>query len=473
VAAKDASEIPDDDPRVMELMRMLDKYGYLFSPPCEGFKVSKWRYCFGKYTSPSGAKYIGEFNNVEIDVEDHLGTRGENGERNYPSYIFPNGEDLDEFISQKRLGFVRGRVTAAGNGLYTFTNGEKYIGAFKDNNFNGKGTFILNDGTNYSGEWKNSKLNGKGIIYKADGSIKEYGVYKDSILITNQYLGQVKEFPLSWSSRLESGIKLYASDNSLLEVSRKYVSDVEDILFDMVKTANETERKFAGAALNQGKTGPVGFGAIKLGMHILDIYALPKSEAIRIPENGWKTTAIPHNNAHCLNKSALDQLTCGGPLPTEISFSDWKSRPEKFPERIDFKVNISNPFVERELHGFLGAKNGILTTIRLDLSSFSSYEQEIIMLRDNVLKLLNEKFGYTKPVVEKREVICGQTRFAQITTSHDWKDNNKLLGTVISNLKTEEVINCYNWMQPYREVKVVLTIVLPSKNAAPSIKNVF
>lgn len=405
MAARDASEIPDDDPRIMELMRMVDKYEYIFSPPCKGFEVSKWRYCFGKYTSPSGAKYIGELGDVE---------------------------------------------TADGNGLYTFTNGDKYIGAFKDNNFNGKGTFIPNDGTKYSGEWKNSKLNGKGIIYKADGSIKEYGVYKDSILITSQDLGQVKEFPLSWSSRLESGIKLYASDNSLLEVSRKYT----------------------GADLNQGKTGPVGFGAIKLGMHILDIYALPKSEAIRIPENGWKTTEIPHN-ANCLNKSAQDQLTCASPLPTEISFADWKSRPEKFPSRVRFEVNISSPFVERELRGFFEANNGILTSIRIDLSHYSTSEQLIIPLRDNILKLLKDKFGDTKSVGEKSEVICGQTMFENRTTSYNWKDSNKLLGTVISKLETEEVVNCYNWMQPYKEVKVVLTIGLPNKNAAPSIKNVF
>jgi len=339
-----------------------------------------------------------------------------------------------------------------GQGTFTFANGDSYVGEFKDDEFSGIGTLMLANGELYVGQFANDTLNGRGAHYGANGAIIKSGLFKNNQIVISD-----------------------PEDFSVPAISNKYVKKAEEeVLANIAKASNEEERKkYAGAALNQGKTGPVGFGAIKLGMHILDIYALPKSEAIRIPENGWKTTAIPHNNAHCLNKSALDQLTCGGPLPTEISFSDWKSRPEKFPERIDFEVNISNPFVERELRGFLGAKNGILTTIRLDLSSFSSYEQEIIMLRDNVLKLLNEKFGYTKPVVEKREVICGQTRFAQITTSHDWKDNNKLLGTVISNLKTEEVINCYNWMQPYREVKVVLTIVLPSKNAAPSIKNVF
>jgi hypothetical protein len=40
----------------------------------------------------------------------------------------------------------------------TFTNGTKYAGQFKNDDYHGQGTLILPTGEKYAGEWKNEKL---------------------------------------------------------------------------------------------------------------------------------------------------------------------------------------------------------------------------------------------------------------------------------------------------------------------------
>ena len=44
----------------------------------------------------------------------------------------------------------------SGKGTYTFSNGEKYVGEFKDNKFNGQGTYSK-DGKEYTGTWKDNQ----------------------------------------------------------------------------------------------------------------------------------------------------------------------------------------------------------------------------------------------------------------------------------------------------------------------------
>ena len=46
----------------------------------------------------------------------------------------------------------------AGNGKYTFANGEYYSGEFANNMFNGQGTYVIND-NKYTGTWTNNAYN--------------------------------------------------------------------------------------------------------------------------------------------------------------------------------------------------------------------------------------------------------------------------------------------------------------------------
>ena len=56
-----------------------------------------------------------------------------------------------------------------GQGTFTFPNGDKYVGDHKDNKFNGQGTFTFPDGAKYVGEFKDNKFNGQGTITFANG----------------------------------------------------------------------------------------------------------------------------------------------------------------------------------------------------------------------------------------------------------------------------------------------------------------
>ena len=77
-----------------------------------------------------------------------------------------------------------------GQGTYTFSEGRKYpngreyggkyVGEWKDGKRNGQGTFIFPDGEKYVGEYKDGKYNGKGVFFKVNGEIQSGTWFNDS-----------------------------------------------------------------------------------------------------------------------------------------------------------------------------------------------------------------------------------------------------------------------------------------------------
>jgi hypothetical protein len=65
-----------------------------------------------------------------------------------------------------------------GQGANTWPNGEGYVGVWKDNKKHGQGTLTFPDGTKYYGEWKDDKQHGQGTITFPDGA-KHVGEFKD------------------------------------------------------------------------------------------------------------------------------------------------------------------------------------------------------------------------------------------------------------------------------------------------------
>ena len=63
-------------------------------------------------------------------------------------------------------------------GTSTFANGNKYVGEFRDGDFNGQGTFTFTNGNKYVGDFRNDNFNGQGTKTYADGTIEE-GIWKD------------------------------------------------------------------------------------------------------------------------------------------------------------------------------------------------------------------------------------------------------------------------------------------------------
>ena len=66
-----------------------------------------------------------------------------------------------------------------GQGTYTWSDGRKYVGGWKDGKRNGQGTFTFPNGDKYVGEYKDGKT-WKGTTYDKDGKIK-YKVWNGKI----------------------------------------------------------------------------------------------------------------------------------------------------------------------------------------------------------------------------------------------------------------------------------------------------
>ena len=67
-----------------------------------------------------------------------------------------------------------------GQGANTQANGNKYVGEYKDGKRNGQGTYNWKDGRIWVGEWENGELSGYAITYDASGSINQEGIFKNS-----------------------------------------------------------------------------------------------------------------------------------------------------------------------------------------------------------------------------------------------------------------------------------------------------
>jgi hypothetical protein len=74
-----------------------------------------------------------------------------------------------------------------GYGIQKYTNGEEYLGEFKDNIRDGQGVTFYPNGEKYVGSWKKDKRDGEGRIYKNNRLIKS-GIWKSNRLPTLSYL---------------------------------------------------------------------------------------------------------------------------------------------------------------------------------------------------------------------------------------------------------------------------------------------
>lgn len=68
-------------------------------------------------------------------------------------------------------------------GVFIWSNGEKYVGEFRDDKRNGQGVFTWPNGEKYVGEFRDNKRNGSGTRYSTDGSVLEQGLWKDGELL--------------------------------------------------------------------------------------------------------------------------------------------------------------------------------------------------------------------------------------------------------------------------------------------------
>ena len=69
-----------------------------------------------------------------------------------------------------------------GQGIFTFVNGDKYVGEFKNGKPHGQGTFTYTSGEKYVGEFKNGKPHGQGTWTYEDGRVEKGILKKDKLI---------------------------------------------------------------------------------------------------------------------------------------------------------------------------------------------------------------------------------------------------------------------------------------------------
>ncbi|KJU83405.1 MORN repeat protein [Candidatus Magnetobacterium bavaricum] len=91
----------------------------------------------------------------------------------YGTYSYSNGDKyVGEWKDSKRYG----------QGTYTLSNGSKYVGQWKDGEPHGQGTYTFSNGDKHVGQWKDGKRHGEGTYTFSDGRVLS-GIWFDGELI--------------------------------------------------------------------------------------------------------------------------------------------------------------------------------------------------------------------------------------------------------------------------------------------------
>lgn len=110
----------------------------------------------------------------------------------YGTWTYPNGSKItghykdNVFVDHAKLtpGCLSGNCSN-GFGSILWAGGTLYVGEFKNGKLTGLGTCYFNEGSKYVGEWANDKFNGFGTNYVRDGTIQK-GQWKDHQFLGNE-----------------------------------------------------------------------------------------------------------------------------------------------------------------------------------------------------------------------------------------------------------------------------------------------
>jgi serine/threonine protein kinase len=118
----------------------------------------------GKYTNKEGQTFEGNY------VQDKRVGKG--------IIRFPDGETQESFyVDDKATNPITVR----------FSRGDTYIGDVnpETNRWQGRGTYSFKDGRRFVGEYRDGKRNGFGTMYRADGTIDQNGIWRDDEFISS------------------------------------------------------------------------------------------------------------------------------------------------------------------------------------------------------------------------------------------------------------------------------------------------
>ena len=233
----------------------------------EGYWVNKMRNGYGTNFFTTGAKYIGNWKDDKRHgygiseyassskyekylgnfVDDKLTGQGtlyhrdgtiESG--NWNDNVFQGAYSSDYTYNAKKgsKGCVAGNCTN-GYGMYTFDNGDKFVGEWVNGVREGQGVYFYNSGAVYTGNFKNNTLSGygyckwaSGSFYLgdwADGAINGQGIYtyekgtKDIGSWKNTALQNATYSKECISGNCENGFGIYIWGSDTKWAGQKYI----------------------------------------------------------------------------------------------------------------------------------------------------------------------------------------------------------------------------------------------------------
>jgi len=137
----------------------------------------------GIYKYPNNEKYEGSWKEgkksgygsfVSVDGSIYEGNWKDDKRNGEGKLLLANGTiQKGVWENDKHLGGGKGCITGDcknGYGTFYFDDGGKYLGTWKDAQFNGKGTYTYINGDEYTGMWKAGKKSGAGTMKYGTGS---------------------------------------------------------------------------------------------------------------------------------------------------------------------------------------------------------------------------------------------------------------------------------------------------------------
>jgi hypothetical protein len=162
-------------------------------------------------------------------------------------YEDKDGRYLGEFVPLYGKNNQIEKLIPNGQGTYTFPDGKKYVGKWKDGKYNGEGIFTRPSGSKYVGEFKDGERNGQGILtsylgFKFEGEWKNNKpwngiLYNKDGKITSKYLNGVKKVePVVVVEKKGKGVMYERKENGKWgwyksgdeKNDRKYIGEIDD-----------------------------------------------------------------------------------------------------------------------------------------------------------------------------------------------------------------------------------------------------